>query len=139
VTVDASEICELPQDVRTRRYTAAIRQDGARLNVTLSGATFRPCYAKGPVADHFDARISWGSTVIFELGRDDETCERDVWERISDTSYLRLTGGGSMTTTGRTMSGIWLGDISLLAEPVNGRAPEVIASCYTTHKIKFER
>ena len=84
-------------------------------------------------------RVSPGNAVSFELGRDDRGCRQDVYERMSPTSYLELAGSASGTATDRQIVLTFLGSLHLQEDPQSGRVPAVLASCYSTHRMTFER
>lgn len=140
LTIEAAPACALPQEVRQRQYTATIAQDGAKLTVRLSGATFRPCYRGGPPADRFGGRVLYGSKVSFQLGQDDYDCTHDVLEQITDTSFMQFIGTVTGAATERTISAELFGYFALLEEPRDGRAPGTIAACtQALHSLRFRR
>jgi hypothetical protein len=140
LTIEAAPSCELPEELRTRQYTATIAQDGAELTVTLSGATFRPCYSGSQLANRFDGRVLSGNSVSFQFGQDDYECTRDVLEQIMGTSFLEFIGPVTGTATERTISGELFGYFAWLDEPREGHAPGVIAACMQArHSVRFRR
>jgi hypothetical protein len=137
VEIEAASICQLPEEVWKRRYQATLTQEGARVNIKLAGASFRSCYKDGPLADRFIGRLMWGTTMQIALGRDDYSCQQDVMEQITPTSYLELVGFGPLKAEGTAITGQWLGSWMLREEPRDGSAPRAAAECYGMHSMKL--
>ena len=136
VEIEAASICELPEEVWKRRYQAAVTQEGARVNITFSGASFRSCYPDGPPANQFTGRLMWGNTMQIALGRDDYSCRQDVMEQITPTSYLELIGVGTLKAEDNAITGEWLGSW-LLREAHEGSAPRAAAECTGIHFMRL--
>jgi hypothetical protein len=137
VEIEAASICQLPEEVWKRRYQAAVTQEGARVNITFSGASFRPCYRDGPPANQFTGRLMWGTTMQIALGRDDYSCQQDVMEQITPTSYLELIGIGTLKAEDNAITGQWLGNWLLREETREGSAPRAEAECTGMHFMRL--
>ena len=100
----------LPDAAKTRRYTAAVIQDGADLSVTLSGGNF---LLNGRGGNSFFGHSEGDDTVSFAIGRDADTFypyflyyfdQFSVVERLDGTSLV-IVGDVSATVTATEMTG----------------------------------
>jgi hypothetical protein len=124
LTASASDDCSatLPQELRTRRYTAVIAQDRARLDVALEGATFVTADGSGrPTFDGFVDRDG----VTFRITRatiDDSGVIQVLWkvlEQLTPTSFVAVGGyvEGRVSSTG--ISGTMDGEFVMVSKVGN--------------------
>lgn len=107
-TFTASASCASPPaDLKTRTYTARIDQDGARLLITLSGASFVT------MKNTFQGNV-FGNTVTFNIGSDGfydyAYYGATIRELLPSGQILGILGTMTATATPQTISG-----------PVSGR------------------
>lgn len=131
VTFVASSSCQLPDDLRTRTYSAAIAQDGARLTIRFSGSQFSEStnWMEGRI--HSDA-------VNLSIGKSDDTCfyyHQCFIDSVGDGRVLILDGSGSGTVTGSTLDTLVAGVVTVggdgIERPVTCTAPD--------HRLTFSR
>lgn len=153
LTIDAAPECrgQLPDELLTRRYAAAISQIGAAIQVVVTGANFD------------SGGITGGSTVI--PGRVDQVpgpggvqrthvellllwpthCERTepdsrVVEIIDDTTTLEMLGGASLFSAGANFAGTLTGDIRIFNRPQCHPSSQLRARCQSTsHRVTLTR
>lgn len=101
----------LPDVAKTRRYTAAVIQDGSELSVTLSGGNF---LLNGRGGNSFFGHFDGEDTVFFAIGRDADVFypyfyyyhdQFSVVERLDDTSSLVIIGNVSARVTATEITG----------------------------------
>lgn len=130
VMLTASPSCQLPDDARTRAYSATIAQDSARLTITFSGAQF------APNANSMVGRI-YSNSVNLSIGTDYSLCsyyqEECFMENLSGGRTLTLSGTGSGTVSGSTIDTQVAGVLT-----VTGVSP--VATCTAPdHHLTFSR
>jgi hypothetical protein len=97
LTLTASSSCtQLPKDAMTRTYIATVDQDGARVRVTLTGATFLHEYDSP--GNQFSGEIH-GNAITFGFGGNDEEGQYDFLEQLSPSTRLSVTGTAVGVTT----------------------------------------
>jgi hypothetical protein len=134
LTIAAADVCAqdsgspLPDEARTRRYTAHISQVGATLEVALSGATF----VEG--AAQFRGRVEPG-LVLFDLPwLDDEL--PSILERSPSLGSIVIDGHVAVTPSASGFAGRLAGRISLYSDSTD----TPIAWCYSTaHRFVLSR
>jgi hypothetical protein len=116
--VDVSGECRdrLPEELLTRRYQATITQQGAEIQVALRGARFFPTFV-GPSdttvvpgwADQgqLHLELAWPSHC-----EGSEPDSRGV-EMIDDSTYLEISGSGSLGRSGDRVTGTLQGVIAV--------------------------
>ena len=110
----------LPEELRVRTYTAAVQQDGAKLSVTLSGASF---HARGG----FGGRVEPGGVVFDFTWYDGEYPY--IVEQVSQSRLLIVGGRVVVTGSADRLAGMFTGVFyeteAIWSEP--------IALCYSTN------
>jgi hypothetical protein len=106
LTVRAADECRpgvgeghLPEEARVRTYQAEVRQDGPRLEMTLSGATLRSRPILG--------RVEPGR-VVFDLGDvmdESDTDVRLILDKLATSGFLAIGGVASVTGSADRFSG----------------------------------
>src|SRR5690606_37481465 len=112
----------LPEQARSRTFGADVTQEGPRLRVWLSGATF-PVLAGDSPYNHFEGKLD-GDRAVFFMGRSSdwdytEYLVPDVIEQVSPTLLLRLSGFVESTVTSTGFEGRFSGlvEVSEWPEP----------------------
>ena len=145
LTVTAAEECRqassLPEVLWIRRYTAALTQDGSRIHVTLTGASFA-ISADDRLGDNFDGWVEptrvrfflnpfyyWGELPPF------------VVEHIGDTNYLIIEGEASVDLPTTRQTGILAGSLRLFAtSPWSYKTPVSLGECSSDrHRFTLSR
>jgi hypothetical protein len=128
LTIRASKRCgvglgegNLPHEVSVRTYGAMVRQDGPRLEVTLSGASLMP-------GSGFAGRVE-PDRVVFDLYWDGWSHPPRIQERLPDSRVLAVDGHAFVTGSSDHLSGtlaadINVGDIAAQTLVGNCRAPD---------------
>ena len=126
---------QIPDEIRSRRYTASITQDGRALNVALSGADFIVASGRG---DHFSGTIDPADNVTFSLGDSYyyyfySTTPFDLVERLDDSRSFTVAGFVTATMRGSEIAGTLSGSFLVL----RGTRPpftQVMSTCFSqTH------
>jgi hypothetical protein len=135
LTIAAAGVCAqtagppLPDEVRTRNYTANITQDGATLWVSLDDATV------GSHAGFFGGRVEPG-LVIFNLPWLDGELP-SVVERLPSLGSIVIDGAAALTPAAKGFAGRLSGRISLYH---NTWSEFPISWCYSTeHRFVLSR
>lgn len=113
VTFTASPSCQLPDDVKTRAYSAAITQGGARLTIQFFGLQFTP------TTNWMDGRI-YGNSVNLTFGTADDSClyyQLCFVENLGGSRDLTLNGTGSGTVAGSTIDAQLAGAVIVSGDP----------------------
>jgi Carboxypeptidase regulatory-like domain len=146
LTITASDECgvgvgggHVPEEARIRTYTAVVRQDGAELRMTLSGATFRDRggrLAGNPESDIF-GRVEPGRvTFFFPWGDGNESPY--ILERLLSSRFLFVAGNVVVAGSANRLAGTLDGQLSVY-ETENVFQP-ALAWCYTTsHRFVLSR
>jgi hypothetical protein len=146
LTVTASDECgvglgrgHVSEEARTRTYTADVRQDGAQLRMTLSGATFQDRSGRlggNPESDIF-GRVEPGRvTFFFPWGDGNESPY--LMERLPSSRFLFVAGDVAIAGSANRLAGTLSGQFSVY-ETGNAFQP-AIAWCYTTsHQFVLSR
>ena len=131
VTFAASSSCQLPDDLRTRTYSAAIAQDGARLTIRFSGSQF------SELTNWMEGRIH-SNAVKISVGKYDDACFYDnqcFIDSVGDGRVLIVDGSGSGTATGSTIDTQVAGVVT-----VGGAGIEPAVTCTAPdHRLTFSR
>jgi hypothetical protein len=130
VTFSTSPSCQLPQDVMTRTYTAAVQQNNARLTINFSGATFDP----GPPVENWMFGRVYGNTVNVDVGSVDDSCfyyHQCFAELLADGRRFTLSGTAAGSTDGSALSLLFAGAVTL--------APPNVTCTAADHHLSFTR
>jgi hypothetical protein len=108
VTATASDDCSaiLPQELRTRRYTAVIAQEGSQLAVALEGATF--VTADGSGRPTFDGFVDRDGVTLRMTGAtiDDSGVIQVLWKVLEQLTPSSLVAVGGYVEARVSSSGI---------------------------------
>lgn len=126
---------QIPDEIRSRSYTAVITQDGRALNVALSGAEFIVASGRG---DHFSGTIDPADNVTFSLGDPYyyyfySTTPFDLVERLDDSRSFTVAGFVTATMRGSEIAGTLSGSFIVLR---GSRPPftQMMSTCFSqTH------
>ena len=131
----------LPPEVLKRTYRATVSQDGSRVTVTLSDATFLVTRGRG---DHFSGFLEPDGSVTFSIG--------DVYSTTSTAGQSARPGGTSATPRSTLrrdssdedhrpgISGTLAGDVEVANGTVPPFAFNTIASrCADAHRFELVR
>ena len=137
LTIGAAAVCmnstgpnPLPDEARTRTYTADISQEGATLRVSLSGAAF----IDG--ADQFRGRVEPG-LVVFDLLPWYEEELPSIAELSPSLGTIIIDGSAAVTPSAQGFSGNFSGRIGLYR---NELTVDPVARCYSTsHRFVLSR
>ena len=124
----------LPADVRTRRYTAAVTQDGPRLHVTLGGATLKDGSLSGRIEGNrvtFDIR---GVDIYFSYYYYLASAI-DLLEEVSPLQSLIASGHVTATASGTRIAGTLSGVVALVANSNH----QFTSGCRGEHSFVMER
>jgi hypothetical protein len=127
VTFEASPNCgTLPADVRTRRYWAEVKQDGARIVFEFSGAALQGMSS-------FSGTVQ-GNRVALSLG----DWDRDgIVERLGDDRFLALMGEMSAAVAASPIAGHFDGGFYIGETP---HRPYKVAGCtHSDHRVTLQR
>jgi hypothetical protein len=140
LTITAADPCaaSLPEQVRTRVFTASIQQAGPSLNVVLSGSQF--AIASGQARDRFSGVLE-AEQAIFRFGSSSSFYyyyfySPDVIEVVAPNLYYGFSGVATAAVSSREISGTMNGSISTFTS-IFGRPA---STCFSgTHRFKFSR
>ena len=119
----------VPEEARIRTYTAAVRQDGLGLVVTLGGARF-------PWGAGFDGRVEPGR-VTFDLRQLDSESPPPIAERLPSSRLLFLVGSAAASGSTNRLVGVFSGRFLVYETEANRPA---IASCSSaSHQFVLSR
>jgi hypothetical protein len=142
LTLSAPAECfdRLPQEVRTRRYTATITQHGPLLDVSLAGATF--VVDSSGKGDGFRGRIEPGR-VVFTIDYGDFYYYHtgpDIIEEINPSLWLGVSGTVTAAVTPANISGALNGlFFTVIADPRHS-FPSPNRFCNSTvHQLVLQR
>jgi len=129
----------LPEDLRSRTFTATVRQSAARVDVEFSGAEFavnpRDGRGKG-----FSA-VLHGSSLQFTIGDTYYGYFEDLVEQVGPSTFLSVNGFTTATATTSETSGILKGTIAVWDAPNGFYAPgkRLASRCAGDHPFSFAR
>jgi hypothetical protein len=141
LTIDASPDCRgrLPDALLTRRYAAAITQDGASMRVVLSGATF----AIGRSGSRSDVVIFGrvdAAGVVLELDPLGYYTEPTLVEIVDNTTWLVIDGEARLSPAGPGLTGTLGGSFFVYPSNPVGRGVPLQASCgVLSHRLTLTR
>ncbi len=126
LTIDAAADCRdrLPAEARTRRYTAAVTQQGAVLEVRLSGADF--VVDPQGHGNGFSGRLEPGQAVFTVDGWDYYYYRQiaDVTERLGDALYYAVSGTVTASAAPGRIAGTLTGELATMTvDPLTFPAP----------------
>jgi hypothetical protein len=98
----ASPLAPLAEELRQRTYTAVLTQDNARVTVVLGGRDF--------ASDRFSGNVT-ATGATFELSEGDYYSWQDVIERLSNGTFLVITGRAVTTLTESGLAGTLNGSL----------------------------
>lgn len=131
LTIDASPDCRsrLPDALLTRRYAAAITQDGAAIRVVLSGARFAVGRFEGRSAVVISGRVE-PTGVVLDLNPPlAYYTDPTLVEIVDTTTYLVIDGEARLSPAGPSLTGTLGGNFLVYpSNPVDGSVP-LQASC----------
>lgn len=141
LTISVADHCRqmLPEEVWTRRYTAALSQQGAFVAVDLTGATF--VVDRNGIGDGFRGRVEPGQAVFSLTGYDYYyyRTASDVTEEISTSLYLTIGGLVTAAVAPNRISGALSGEIATLTTDPR-MFPRRAASCRSVaHQFQLAR
>ena len=142
-TFTASKSCtQLPDDAKSRTYTATLVQDGARLDVSLNGPGLNG--GKSPTEVKFSGRVA-DTTLTFDVyggyyyyyGFYFGT--NVLLDQLSSTRYLDLFGRGTGTIADSSISGTLAGSFVFIDAPsgLNQRDMRTTACAQADHQFSF--
>jgi carboxypeptidase family protein len=140
LTITASSSCaqsgsfSLPPDVRTRRYTSEVRQNGRRLTVTRGGASLQNGSFTGQVE---------GDRAVFDIHGIDVYFQSsfylasavDLFEQVSPTEAYVASGHVSAPASAWHMRGALTGVLALVMKANRS----IVAGCEATHEFAMDR
>jgi hypothetical protein len=140
-TFTASASCSvLPDDVQSLSYSASLIQDGARLDVTLSGPGLHS--GAPPTESKFSGRIA-GQTITFAIGNSYAIYYYGLYtllEKLTSARYFALFGSGSGTIISSSLSGTLAGSFLLYDHEPGSRNNTPIAKCAAAdHQFIFNK
>jgi hypothetical protein len=135
-----SQSSSLPDEARSRTYTAVVEQEGAPLTVSLSGAEFIITSGRG---DHFAGSVDPLDNVTFGIGDSYYYGYYpdlfDLVERFTSTSALLVNGIVTAKATSSDISGN-LNGLFLIANATSGPFRPYSAKCYSSaHEFRMQR
>jgi hypothetical protein len=147
ITADPARCGALPGEVRIRRYAAQVTQLGPEILVTLAGGDSTTGTL---VRNQFGGRLDADNMrATFNLALNFNYYYRyyysgfipppDVAERLSGTSYLLISGGGTTSVSDRSLSGTLRGPIQIVEMPVLWAVSRWGASCDSVHGFVLSR
>ena len=116
LTLGASATCQLPDEAKTRKYTAAIEQDNARLTIHLSDAQF---LSNRTTENWIFGRV-YGNDVTLTVGKADDSCfyyGECLVEQLASGSTLTLDGTAAGSVSGNVLATLLAGTITVSASP----------------------
>lgn len=138
----AAGCASLSSELQRRTYDATIVQDGARLNVALSGADF---IVSNGVGDHFTGTYSPDGRIVFSLFSFEYyyyyyAAPTAIVERVSPTSALIVNGSANTTYDGRgTIAGSLSGLFATTARLISPYWPYTSQCNSTNHRLELRR
>jgi hypothetical protein len=139
LTVTAGDQCGgVPAEVRERRFTASLRQQGPQVTVTLEGSTF--LISGGRTFNSFSGRLE-GDRLSFFL-QEPYTYYfyyylPDVMELLTPNTYFFMGGGATTNPSGNSRSGTLSGLIGTMEGPTRFRQ---LSSCRSSgHRFDLAR
>jgi hypothetical protein len=141
LTLSASSDCRiLPEEARRREYTATVRQDGARLVVSLNGGNFVTANGRG---NGFAGQLQTYERANFKISDaswDDyyglfSPGPFDIAERVGDSTVV-FAGNASAVITGSRFGGTFGGTIAVSSNAVPPFEP-FTAACTSSHKLEM--
>jgi hypothetical protein len=136
LTVAAADQCavglgqgHLPEEARVRTYTAAVRQDGPTLRLTLGGATF--CCG----SEFIGKVVPGGIEFFFPWGDGNEWPY--VAEHLPASRFFFMAGNVVAAGSARRFAGVLSGDIRLHETSIF--APAIAWCSSTTHQVVLSR
>ena len=139
LTIEASPECRgrFPDALLTRRYEAAITQDGAAIRVVLSGANFAIARF-GSSSNAIAGRVDL-TGVVLELNSATYDTDPSLVEIVDDTTYLVIEGGARLSPAGPDLTGTLDGRLLVFPSNPGGGAP-LKASCGSlSHRLTLTR
>jgi hypothetical protein len=137
LTFTASSSCQLPDEAMTRRYTAAIDQDNARLTIRLSDAQFGS--VRSSPENWIFGRVAGNNVTLTLAKTGDDGCfyyGACLVELLADSTYLTLDGSAAGSLKGSVLATVLAGAINLIK--ATGGPP--IATCTAAdHHLTFTR
>jgi Big-like domain-containing protein/carboxypeptidase family protein len=137
LTFSASSSCQLPDEAMTRRYTAAIDQDNARLTIRLSDAQFGS--VRSSPENWIFGRVAGNNVTLTLAKTGDDGCfyyGACLVELLADGTYLTLDGSAAGSLNGSVLATMLAGAINLIK--ATGGPP--IATCAAAdHHLTFTR
>ena len=127
-----------PAAASTRSYGATVTQDGGRLTVALTDASFVVTRGRG---DHLDGFIDAKGRVRFTIGDGGyySDGEHDIVERFTDAAVLIVDGIATAQVSASGITGTLTGSIKL-AEGTSGPFTRIQASCAAAnHRFEMVR
>jgi hypothetical protein len=138
LTITAADECRhgvgegrLPEEARVRTYRAAVRQDGPRVEMTLSGARLR----SRPILGRLEpGRVVFDLNWYSESGTDD----RPILEQLAASMFFSVGGGVTATISPSRLAGAFYGEFHVLDTDRYTARP--IAECSSeTHQFVLSR
>jgi hypothetical protein len=139
LTIEASPSCRdsIPENVRTRDYSAAITQNGAALRVVLSGANFYPAPNTSRSATIDGGLDQRGIVWEFRYFGNYDNLYPDIVEIIDETTHLVIEGQVRLSPVGANFSGTLGGSFLVFERYANGVTPK--ADCRSSHRVSLTR
>jgi hypothetical protein len=122
MTIDVGVECreKIPEALQARRYTAAITQLGSEIRVVLTGARFFPQFSSPSSSTVIPGRVEHGQIALdLAWPTHCEGTEPDsrVVEIIDGTTYLEISGSGTLAPAGEGFAGTLRGLIAIRSDP----------------------
>ena len=133
---------QLPDDAKSRTYAASLVQDGARLDVTLSGPGLHG--GTPPTETKFSGRVV-DKTVTFQIGSSSSSYyyyfgpATILLEQLTSTRYFSLFGSATGTIAGSSISGRLSGSFQSIDAPngLNYPGMQVTSCAQGDHQFAF--
>ena len=147
ITADPARCGALPGDVRVRRYAAQVTQLGPEILVTLaSGDSTNGTLVRNQFGGRLDAdnmrasfNLALNYTYYYSYYHTGFIPPPDVAERLSGTSYLLISGGGTTSVSDRSISGTLRGSIQIVEMNVPWTVNRWGAACNSIHGFALSR
>jgi hypothetical protein len=142
LTVSAAAECRerLPEEARTRTYTAVVTQQGPRVSVSLEGSRF--VVSGGQTFNSFRGTVE-PAGITFRLNQYGEFSFYiylpDVLEQLTSETLLSFSGTTVPTVTRSGLSGALSGTIETLQGASSGRFQQIAACTSTSHQFILSR
>jgi len=142
LTIDAGSDCSghLPEELRRRRYPAAVTQVGVDVRIVLAGAQFYEWYGDAANVLHGRADPS-GAGLSLEFPGPTH-CDGSFTSivEVVDAKYLGIEGYAQLSRNGRSLAGTLSGAFQLYDYPLCRAAGSVVAGCQSrSHRITLTR